>query len=158
MSVSEVLDMRGIERFYFDYASVIDDGDLERWPELFVETGTYRIISKENHDRGLPLCLMYCQGIGMLKDRAFASAKLNVYAPRTWRHMVSNIRAGEAGGRVASSANFAVFETVASHTTQVLACGRYLDVLVRTDAGIRLAERTVVYDAALIPGSVVFPI
>lgn len=156
--MSAVPDMRDVEQFYFAYASVIDDGDLETWPALFTEAGTYRIISKENFDRGLPLCLMYCQGAGMLKDRAFASAKLNVYAPRTWRHLISNIRVAQEGGRLEGQANFTVLETVAGKLTGILLCGRYIDVLERTAAGIRLVERTVVYDSTLIPGSVVFPV
>ena len=81
------------EELYAEYAEVIDGGKLERWPELFVEPCLYRIVSKENYDKGLPLSLMRCESLGMLKDRAFASQKLNVYGPRTWRHSITQIRA-----------------------------------------------------------------
>ena len=49
-----------VEDLYAEYAEVIDGGELERWPELFVEPCLYRIVSKENYDKGLPLSVMLC--------------------------------------------------------------------------------------------------
>jgi anthranilate 1,2-dioxygenase small subunit len=147
-----------LEDFYAEYSEVIDSGALERWPELFVEPCLYRIVSKENHDKGLPLSLMRCESLGMLRDRAFASQKLNVYAPRAWRHSITQIRARKSDNRIAVQANFAVFESLQDEHTRVLCAGRYLDTLVRTEAGLRLREKICVYDAALIPGSVVMPL
>ena len=147
-----------LEDLYADYAEVVDSGNLERWPQFFTDPCLYRIVSKENHDAGLPLSLMRCESLGMLKDRAAASQKLNVYGPRVWRHLVSNLRGGEDGGEVVAQANFALFETLHDQTTRVLASGRYLDRLVRTEAGLRFRERLCVYDSALIPGSIVAPL
>ncbi len=147
-----------VEDFYAEYAESIDGGHLERWPELFVEPCLYRIVSKENHDKGLPLSLMRCESLGMLRDRALASQKLNVYAPRAWRHSIVQIRAREEHERIAVRANFAVFETLQDEHTRVLCAGRYVDALVRTEAGLRLREKICIYDAALIPGSIVLPL
>ena len=147
-----------IEDFYAEYSEAIDSGGLERWPELFVEPCLYRIVSKENYDKGLPLCLMRCESIGMLKDRAFASRELNVYAPRAWRHSITQIRARDEGERITVRANFVVFESLHEQHTRVLCAGRYLDTLMRTEAGLRLREKICVYDAALIPGSIVMPL
>jgi anthranilate 1,2-dioxygenase small subunit len=153
------MSLRGeVEDFYAEYSEIIDGGSLERWPELFVEPCLYRIVSKENYDKGLPLSLMRCESLGMLKDRALASQKLNVYAARAWRHSITQIRAREEGERIAARANFVVFETLQDRHTQVLCAGRYLDTLVRTEAGLRLREKICVYDAALIPGSIVMPL
>ena len=147
-----------LEDFYAGYSEVIDTGALERWPELFVEPCLYRIVSKENHDRSLPLSLMLCESLGMLKDRAHASRELNVYAPRAWRHSITQIRGREADGRISASANFAVFESLPDQHTRILCAGRYLDTLVRTQAGLRLREKLCIYDAALVPGSIVMPL
>jgi len=147
-----------VEDFYAEYAEVIDSGELERWPGLFVEPCLYRIVSKENYDKGLPLSLMRCESLGMLRDRAFASQKLNVYGPRTWRHSITQIRTQEEAGRIHVRANFFLFETLHDQHTRLLCAGRYLDTLVRTDAGLRLREKICVYDAALIPGSIVMPL
>ena len=151
-------DFREVEELYAEYAEVIDTGALERWPELFVEPCLYRIVSKENHDKGLPLSLMRCESMGMLKDRAFASQKLNVYGPRTWRHSITQIRAQAEGEEIAARANFAVFETLHDQHTKILCTGRYLDRLVRTPAGLRFREKICVYDSPLIPGSIVLPL
>ena len=147
-----------IEDFYAEYSEVIDGGALERWPELFVEPCLYRIVSKENFDKGLPLSLMLCESLGMLKDRAHASKELNVYAPRAWRHSITQIRAREEGERISARANFVVLETLQDQHTRVLCAGRYLDTFVRTEAGLRLREKICIYDAALIPGSIVLPL
>jgi 3-phenylpropionate/cinnamic acid dioxygenase small subunit len=147
-----------LEELHAEYADVIDGGRLEEWPGFFVEPCLYRIVSKENFDKGLPLSLMRCESIGMLKDRAFASQKLNVYGPRAWRHSITQIRGREEGERIRATANFVVFETLHDQPTRVLCTGRYLDTLVRTDAGLKFLEKTCVYDSALIPGSIVLPI
>jgi anthranilate 1,2-dioxygenase small subunit len=153
------MSLRGeVEDFYAEYSEIIDSGNLERWPELFVEPCLYRIVSKENHDKGLPLSLMCCESLGMLKDRALASQKLNVYAPRAWRHSITQIRAREEGDRIAVRANFVVLETLQDEHTRVLCAGRYLDTMVRIEAGLRLREKICIYDAALIPGSIVMPL
>lgn len=147
-----------LEDLYAEYAEIIDGGALERWPELFVEPCLYRIVSKENWDKGLPLSLMLCDSLGMLRDRAFASQRLNVYGPRAWRHCITGIRARAEGDEIAAQANFAVFESLHDRPTQILCAGRYLDRLVRSPAGLRFREKICVYDSALIPGSIVFPL
>ena len=49
-------DLRGlVDELYADYVGCLDDGDFERWPEFFTERCSYRIVPRENHDRGLPL-------------------------------------------------------------------------------------------------------
>jgi 3-phenylpropionate/cinnamic acid dioxygenase small subunit len=147
-----------VEELYAEYSEAIDGAQLERWPELFVEPCLYRIVSKENHDKGLPLSLMRCESLGMLKDRALASQKLNVYGPRTWRHSITQIRASAEGDEIRVRANFALFETLHDQPTRLLCTGRFLDRLVRTPAGLRFREKICVYDSALIPGSIVLPL
>lgn len=149
---------QAVEDLYADYAEAIDDGKLERWPTLFADPCLYRIVSKENHDRGLPLSLMRCEGQGMLKDRAFASKDLNVYAPRSWRHQISQVRIKGTGDEFPVRATFVVFETVAGNPTQILCAGRYLDTVVLSGDTLRFREKICVYDTTIIPGSVVFPL
>lgn len=147
-----------MEDLYAEYGEHIDDVQLERWPEFFAEPCLYRIVSKENWDKGLPLSLMCCESVGMLKDRAFAMQKLNVYGPRTWRHSITQIRAEARGEDIATRANFAVFETLHDQHTKILCTGRYLDRLVRTGAGLKFREKICIYDSVLIPGSIVWPL
>jgi len=147
-----------LEDLYAEYADALDSGAFECWSDFFGEPCLYRIVSKENHERALPMSLVRCESMGMLRDRALALQKLNVYGPRAWRHLTSHLRATEAAGHIAVRANFAVFESLHDQTTRVLVAGRYLDKVVRTDAGLRFREKVCVYDSALIPGSLVAPL
>ena len=45
---------RQIENLVADYAHAIDDDRLEEWPEFFVDDCSYRIINRDNHDKGMP--------------------------------------------------------------------------------------------------------
>jgi anthranilate 1,2-dioxygenase small subunit len=47
-----------IEELYTEYAHVLDDGELEQWPDFFTEDCLYQIVSRENRERALPLALM----------------------------------------------------------------------------------------------------
>src|SRR5438046_4814181 len=81
-----------IEELYANYCACLDDGELERWPDFFTDACVYKIIPRENFDRGLPLALVLCESKGMLQDRVEALRRTSVYAPRALRHLVSNIR------------------------------------------------------------------
>ena len=78
-----------IEDFLVDYTAAIDDGQIDRWPDFFGDPCLYKIVSKENFDSGLPLALLMCDSLGMIKDRCDAFSKLNVFGPRAWRHMTA---------------------------------------------------------------------
>jgi len=147
-----------VEDLYADYAEIIDGGALERWPDLFADPCLYRIVSKENWDQDLPLSLMRCESRAMLEDRAFACSKLNVYAPRSWRHLITQVRAAPDGTEIAAQGNFAVLETSTDGATKLLCAGAYRDRLVRSDGTLRFRQRVCIYDTALIPGSIVFPL
>ncbi len=54
-----------IETLNADYAHCIDDDRLEQWPEFFTADGRYRVVTRENHDLGLPVSLIYCDGGGL---------------------------------------------------------------------------------------------
>ena len=41
-----------------DYALACDSADWERWPDFFTQDGSYRLQPRENHEQGLPLCLL----------------------------------------------------------------------------------------------------
>jgi 3-phenylpropionate/cinnamic acid dioxygenase small subunit len=146
-----------VEELYAEYAAALDDGELERWPELFTAECLYEIMPRDNFDRGLPLALMRCESRGMLRDRVAALRQASVYAPRALRHLVSGIRiAGDAVLDVRAS--YAVFETPLDEETRVLNVGRYLDKVVRDEGRLRFVEKRCVFDSVLVPGSLVYPL
>lgn len=71
-----------VEEFNLEYCRILDEGRIEEWPNFFAEDPLYRITGRENFDGGFPLGVMYCDSIGMMKDRAYAIAKTLVFSPR----------------------------------------------------------------------------
>ena len=59
-----------LHALYSEYAAVLDARDLQRWPQLFTEDGIYKLQSRENFDRGLPLATMAFESRGMQIGRA----------------------------------------------------------------------------------------
>ena len=144
---------------YHRYAELLDEGPLEDWPELFTEDCSYRIIPRENHDRGLPLAVMRCDSRAMLRDRILAVTKLSVYAPRRFLRLITNIRVGdEQGGELSSRANYVVYQTGEDGRTELFNAGRHLDRLVRDGGALRFREKLCVFDTVMVPNSIVAPI
>jgi salicylate 5-hydroxylase small subunit len=148
-----------LEELYADYAACLDAGELERWPEFFTDACTYKIIPRENHDRGLPLATWLCESKGMLQDRVTAIRQTSMYAPRYMRHMVSAILIkSRSADTLIVQANYLVVETLIGELTRVFQSGRYLDTLVLEDGQFRFREKLCVFDSVLVPNSLVFPI
>ena len=148
-----------VEDLYADYVECLDDGELERWPEFFTDPCLYKIVPRENFERGLPLALMLCESKGMLEDRVAALRRTSVYAPRAFRHLLSNIRIkGEYNGVLLVQANYAVLQTRLDEETQVFNAGKYVDKLVRENGRLKFQERLCVFDSVLVPGSLIYPI
>ena len=151
---------RELEELNAVYAEALDDGPLERWPELFTEHCLYQIIPRENEQLGLPLAIMRCESRDMLKDRVTAIRETMMYEPRYLRHHVTNLRVRDRdGARVDAVANFSVIEVLPDELPRILICGRYLDWIVRdVDGAWRFGQRRCVYDSTLVPNSIIYPV
>ena len=147
-----------IEDLMAEYTHVLDDGDLNEWPMLFVEDCFYQVIPRENHDRGLPLATIRCESRGMLEDRVMAVQETSMFEPRYLRHITSGLRYHEADGVISAQSSYAVFETVQDEYTRVFNVGRYLDEIVRDEGRLRFRRRICVFDSELVPNSIVYPI
>jgi len=144
---------------YARYADLLDDGQWDAWLELFAEDCRYTVVSRENVARGMPLAAMRCESRAMLADRVHAVRELQVYRPRTNRHLIGPLRVvGSGDGRWEVRANYAVFESIAGEPATVASTGRFEDVVVERPDGLALGERCVVYDAEIIDTSMVFPL
>jgi len=102
-----------VEEFNYEYADVLDRGEIERWPDFFTDDGIYRLIARDNADSDLPLSLMSCDGKGMLKDRAYAIAHTEMFAPRYTMHHIGQIRVTDFEDRIITAqANYIILETL----------------------------------------------
>jgi len=148
-----------LSQLYADYAAIVDAGDWDAWCELFTGDCSYRLVPRENHERGLPLATLAFESKGMLKDRAHAIRETLFHDPYYQRHIVAAPRLLRIeGGRIHSEANYAVFRTKLSQLTTVFNVGRYLDEIVATPQGLKFASRQAIYDSELIPNSIIYPI
>lgn len=147
-----------VEDFNCEYADVLDRGDIESWPDFFTEDGIYRLIARDNADADLPLSLMSCEGKGMLKDRAYAIAHTEMFAPRYSMHHISQVRVtGLEDGLIKAQANYIILETLVDEPTRLLQCGKYRDTFATVGNRLLLKERNCIYDTVLVPTCIVYP-
>jgi anthranilate 1,2-dioxygenase small subunit len=148
-----------IEAFMADYVHCLDTDQLEAWPDFFTDDARYRVCTRENHDRGLPLSVMSCNGRGMLRDRISALRTANVFEPHVYCHVIGALRILASGaGRVQTESNFQVVRTMVDGTMSIFACGRSLDTILIQGEALKLRERTVVLDSRQIDTLMVIPL
>jgi len=148
-----------LTRLYADYAHAVDSGHWDLWPEFFTEQCVYKLIPRENHERGFPLCTLSFTSKGMLKDRVYGIQETLYHDPYYQRHVVGApvVRRVE-GERIHAEANYAVFRTKLDKASTVFNVGRYIDTIVPTPEGLKFAERLCVYDSEMIPNAIIYPI
>jgi 3-phenylpropionate/cinnamic acid dioxygenase small subunit len=154
------LDLRArLADLYCAYDNVLNDGELERWPELFIEACIYKVIPRENVEQGLPVAVIYCESRDMLADRVVALRETALFAPRIARRMTTGIclRAIDTDG-LHLTASFAVFQTMPDQPSEPFLCGSCRDCVVDAGGSLRYAERIFIYDSTIIPTSLVYPL
>ena len=147
-----------IDALLADYAHTIDDDRLEQWPDFFSEQCKYRVTTRENHDRGLPLSLIYCEGRGMMADRISALRTANIYEPHVYCHVTGAPRVWREEGRLRARSNFVVIRTMEGGDASIFASGRYFDEFVEEGGSLKLSERVAVLDSRQIDTLLVIPV
>jgi len=150
-----------IEVFNAAYAAALDEQRLADWVECFTDDAFYVVLSRENADRDLPVGLIYCEGKGMIRDRAFAIDKTAMFAPRYLRHIIGNLTVlgEERDDTIRARANYVVLQVLFDHPEATLhQVGVYDDVFRRTPEGLRLQQRRCVYDSLLIDNALCLPV
>jgi anthranilate 1,2-dioxygenase small subunit len=150
-----------IETFNAAYAAALDDQRLADWTEMFTEDAFYVVLSRENADRNLPVGLIYCEGRGMIRDRAFALEKTAMFAPRYLRHIIGNmtVLGEQPDGSILARANYVVLQVLLDRGDATLhQVGVYHDVFHRTPSGLRLHQRRCIYDNLLVDNALCIPV
>ena len=152
-------DYMDVLALYGDYSACLDEGDFERWPDFFLDDCEYRIQPRENHDRKLPLSIMWLEGRGMLKDRVYGVRETLYHDPYYQRHVVSVPRIlGADDGLIQSEANYLVIRTKRDQMSELFNAGRYIDTIRRTADGLKFKSRQCIFDSELILNSIIYPI
>lgn len=159
MSTNALLLQHEIDQLNAAYAAALDEQRFDAWPEFFLQDASYKVQARENFDRGLPLALIDLESQGMMKDRVYGVTQTIFHAPYYMRHIVSAAQVlATDNGVIHAQANYAVFRTKPGGVSEVYNVGRYIDQIVRTEAGLRFQSRQCIYDSEMILNSLIYPI
>ena len=150
---------RLIRGLIYDYAHCIDDDRLEEWPDFFTEDCFYQVISRDDHEQGLPVGVMTCRSRGMLVDRIVSLRNANIYEPHVYRHLISAIRLrGEEAGAWRVQTGYAVIRTLQEGDISIFNTGQYVDEIVFDGDRPLFRERIAIFDSRRVDTLMVIPI
>jgi anthranilate 1,2-dioxygenase small subunit len=159
MSVIDDAVWRQIDELNTHYIRAIDDDRLEAWPELFTEQCLYRIVTRENFDRGFALPLMECASRGMLVDRVTGYRRVNVYEPQRYTHLLSGLTLEFIDAtHINCRQNYAVIRTMVTGEMTIFSAGIYHDRVVLDEDGAKFEERIVVQESRRVDTLLVIPL
>jgi salicylate 5-hydroxylase small subunit len=148
-----------LQVLYATYGRVLDSGDYAQWPAFFTADAVYKVQSRENFDRGLPLATIALESRAMLQDRVIGATDTIVHDPYYQRHLIgAPLVLKVEDGIVHSEASYLVIRTQRDGLPEILSVGRYEDLVVDTAEGLRFAQRLCIFDNDLIPNSLIYPI
>ncbi len=148
-----------VEDFHAEYCAVLDGGDIEQWPEFFTEDCVYRVTEYENAAHGFPVGLVYAEGRNMLRDRAVAISRTQMFAPRQMLHFITNVRIlNVTDEEIIAQSNYMLLQTLVEGATSLHQAGRLFDRFARNGAELLLKERQAIYDTAMIANDLAYPV
>jgi anthranilate 1,2-dioxygenase small subunit len=148
-----------IQDLMVEYGLLIDEDRLEGWIELFAERCSYRVVSRENVEQGLPQVLMLCTNKDMLRDRVASYRQVNEYNLHSDRHVIGMPRFhGEQAGVWRIEASYSLFQTNVEGVSRLFSVGRYDTTVVFEQGRACLRDMTVIVDTAAIPTLLATPI
>ena len=144
-----------------EYVTVVDRTDLEAWRELFAETSSYVVTTRENEERGLPLAFVYDDSKDRIHDRV-------TYVTQVWtghyndyrqRHIISDASVTWKDDIAHVSVGFALYIAEPMRSgSRLLATGEYVDT-VAIEAGVaKFRSKKVILDADVLPRYFVYPL
>jgi anthranilate 1,2-dioxygenase small subunit len=150
---------RLVEDLIHAVARAIDDDRLEEFPDFFVADGIYKVQSRFNVERGLPLAQINCTSRGMITDRISSLRRANVYEHHRYRHLISGIHIVQHDERAATvRSSYMVVRIMDDGSSSIFATGEYRDRIFFADGAALLAERIVLFDSKSIETLLAIPL
>ncbi len=152
---------RPIEQLIYSWARTIDENRVEQIADFMQDAGRYRVKSRFNHDRNLPLAVIDCKGVSQLKDRILSMRKANVYQPHHYRHMISGIQIlSEPQPMVFEvRSNFLITRTMdLSGDMKIFASGQTQDLISLESATPQFKDRLFLFDSRVIETLMIIPL
>lgn len=141
------------------YIRVIDDGDLDAWPALFLDDGLYRIVTRENFDAGRPLAILECQGRATMQDQVARFRQASAAGPERYLHQISGLSIEMIGPfHARCRSNYTVIRTVPDGSMTIFSAGQYHDeIFLRQDRAL-FRQRTVIPDSRRVDAPLAIPL
>ena len=149
------IDRTSLYDLFAEYGALIDASRFDEWLGLFAGECHYRIIPRENFDRGLPAALIFCDSRAMLEDRIRALREANKYNIHTDRHVIGLPRLNNDG---LAEAPFAVYQTDQEGETRLFATGLYRDRLEAVGPRLKFRDKLILLDTFAIPSLLATPL
>ena len=148
-----------IENLYSEYGMLLDEGRLEDWLSLFLEEARYEIVPRENSELNLPVALMRCDNLNMLRDRITSLRSANEYNIHWSRRIIGRPRIQEEGeGSYRVDCAYFVVQTNQEGQSRLFSAGAYQDkVKVESDTALFVVKKVIV-DTFCIPTLLAIPL
>jgi 3-phenylpropionate/cinnamic acid dioxygenase small subunit len=147
-----------VQDFYDAYYETLDDLRLLDWPDFFTVDCTYRVIPRENFERGYTLSTIYAESRAMLQDRVTGLTQTQMYAPRYYRRFPGPLRIVSQGADgVHTRHNLLMVQTLIDKPSDIVLCGACHDLVVPDEGRLRFKERIVSFDSEMVPNSLIYP-
>jgi len=157
--VTDIATQFAVERLLARYAAAIDEDRIEDWPAFFTARCRYQIITRENHERGLPVGIFTADSRGMLEDRVASLREANIYEAQRYRHILSpSLVLETAGGIVRAATNYQVIRILQDGATALFSVGRYLDRIALGGPDPLFEERLVICDSRRVDTLLAIPL
>jgi anthranilate 1,2-dioxygenase small subunit len=153
-------DYRAVENLIYEWARAIDENRVEEIAALLTGDGEYKVASRFNTDRNLPLAVIHCTSPAQLRDRIKSMRVANVYEPHHYRHMISGVQIiGEENGVLEVRSNYTVIR-IMDHdgSSMIFSTGQCRDQVVLESVGPRFKQRHIIYDSRAIETLLVIPL
>jgi 3-phenylpropionate/cinnamic acid dioxygenase small subunit len=133
-----------VDRFVYLEARLADEGHYDEWESLWTEDGVYWVPANDDRidpQREMSIIFDNRSRIATRVKQLNTGKRHSQTPPSRVRRLISNIEQTEAGGDIEVAANFIVYESRERGVT--LWGGRVVYGLRRTEAGLRMARKTV---------------
>lgn len=150
---------RAVEDMILAVARAIDDDRLEDFPGFFTEQALYKVASRFNVERGLPMAQINCTSRGMIADRIASLRHANIYPAQRYRHLISGIHVAANPDRsIAARSSYLVVRILDDGSSSIFSSGEYRDRIVLEGGVPRLRERVVIFDSKSIDSLLAIPL
>jgi len=161
------LDRAAVQDLLAEYGARLDAEQYDEWLDLFAAECRYQVVPRDNHQRGLPAALIFCDSRAMLEDRIRALREANKFNIHSDRHLISLPRVtptlsspaggGGSGGGIVE-APFAVYQTDQEGETRLFATGLYRDRLEPEGGVLKIRDKLVLLDTFAVPTLLATPL